>query len=253
MSARLVKVSDELTALADACDEPARADEPYRRALRVIHARLTATAARDPRPPARARTRPRHRRATRRRRVAGRPRRRRRVAARQRQRGAGRRPAGPAAGSGARLRFSPLAGWTCGRTPRCTRRSSPSCWPGRACIPTTRRCPSPTASRCWSPNWAPGDRWSATAPSCPSWPARNSTSCAPPRARCRCSGRTRCPTTSSRCASRCRTCSKRRCCSRRPDCSTRLGRAALQPGRHRAAVRDDRRPAARLGDHGSGA
>ena len=44
MSARLVTVSDELTVLADACHEPARADEPYRRALRVIHARLTATA-----------------------------------------------------------------------------------------------------------------------------------------------------------------------------------------------------------------
>lgn len=45
MSARLVKISDELAGLADQCDEPARADEPYRRALRVIHARLTATAA----------------------------------------------------------------------------------------------------------------------------------------------------------------------------------------------------------------
>ncbi|MGB3485925.1 MAG: phosphoenolpyruvate carboxylase [Mycobacterium sp.] len=45
MSARLVGVSDELMALADSCDEPARADEPYRRALRVIHARLSATAA----------------------------------------------------------------------------------------------------------------------------------------------------------------------------------------------------------------
>ncbi len=44
MSARLVKVSEELLALADACYEPARADEPYRRALRVIHGRLTATA-----------------------------------------------------------------------------------------------------------------------------------------------------------------------------------------------------------------
>ncbi len=44
MSARLVKVSDELTALADARHEPARADEPYRRALRVVHGRLTATA-----------------------------------------------------------------------------------------------------------------------------------------------------------------------------------------------------------------
>jgi phosphoenolpyruvate carboxylase len=45
MSARLVKVSDDLAALADECHEPARADEPYRRALRVIHGRLTATAA----------------------------------------------------------------------------------------------------------------------------------------------------------------------------------------------------------------
>jgi phosphoenolpyruvate carboxylase len=45
MSARLVTVSDELSTLADQCHEPARADEPYRRALRVIHARLTATAA----------------------------------------------------------------------------------------------------------------------------------------------------------------------------------------------------------------
>jgi phosphoenolpyruvate carboxylase len=45
MSARLVHVSAELTALTGLCTEPARADEPYRRALRVIHARLTATAA----------------------------------------------------------------------------------------------------------------------------------------------------------------------------------------------------------------
>lgn len=45
MSVRLVHISDELGALADTCAEPVRADEPYRRALRVIHARLTATAA----------------------------------------------------------------------------------------------------------------------------------------------------------------------------------------------------------------
>ena len=45
MSARLVGVTDDLATLADACDEPARFDEPYRRALRVVHARLTATAA----------------------------------------------------------------------------------------------------------------------------------------------------------------------------------------------------------------
>ncbi|MGV0582012.1 phosphoenolpyruvate carboxylase [Mycolicibacterium elephantis] len=45
MSARLVITSDELTALADKCVDPARADEPYRRALRAIRGRLTSTAA----------------------------------------------------------------------------------------------------------------------------------------------------------------------------------------------------------------
>ncbi len=44
MSARLVKTSPELLALAGPCEEPARADEPYRRALRVVHGRLSATA-----------------------------------------------------------------------------------------------------------------------------------------------------------------------------------------------------------------
>jgi len=44
LSVRLVPISDDLAGLADLCAEPARADEPYRRALRVIHARLTATA-----------------------------------------------------------------------------------------------------------------------------------------------------------------------------------------------------------------
>ena len=59
MSARLVAVTDELAALAERCDEPARGDEPYRRALRVIHARLTATAAADPRRQAGQPARPR--------------------------------------------------------------------------------------------------------------------------------------------------------------------------------------------------
>jgi phosphoenolpyruvate carboxylase len=45
MSARLVHVTDGLLGLISMCTEPARADEPYRRALRVIHVRLTATAA----------------------------------------------------------------------------------------------------------------------------------------------------------------------------------------------------------------
>jgi phosphoenolpyruvate carboxylase len=45
MSSRLVTPSDELVALAEASldDSPFRADEPYRRALRGMYARLTAT------------------------------------------------------------------------------------------------------------------------------------------------------------------------------------------------------------------
>ena len=45
MSARLVSVTPGLTELAEGCEEQARADEPYRRAVRVIRARLTATGA----------------------------------------------------------------------------------------------------------------------------------------------------------------------------------------------------------------
>ena len=44
MSARLITVTLELAALAESCPEEARTDEPYRRALRVIRGRLTATA-----------------------------------------------------------------------------------------------------------------------------------------------------------------------------------------------------------------
>ncbi|AKN17336.1 phosphoenolpyruvate carboxylase [Mycobacterium haemophilum DSM 44634] len=45
MSARLITVTPELAALAAGCQDAARADEPYRRALRVIRGRLSATAA----------------------------------------------------------------------------------------------------------------------------------------------------------------------------------------------------------------
>ncbi|OCB30068.1 phosphoenolpyruvate carboxylase [Mycobacterium malmoense] len=45
MSARLVAVTPALADLAEGCGEKARADEPYRRAVRVIRARLTATGA----------------------------------------------------------------------------------------------------------------------------------------------------------------------------------------------------------------
>jgi len=45
MSARLVRVDTALERLAADCTETTRADEPYRRAVRVVRARLTATAA----------------------------------------------------------------------------------------------------------------------------------------------------------------------------------------------------------------
>ncbi|MFN8070957.1 MAG: phosphoenolpyruvate carboxylase [Mycobacterium sp.] len=45
MSVRLVPVDDDLIRLGEACADQARVDEPYRRALRVVRARLTATAA----------------------------------------------------------------------------------------------------------------------------------------------------------------------------------------------------------------
>jgi phosphoenolpyruvate carboxylase len=45
MSARLITVTPQLTALAEACPEEARTDEPYRRAVRLIRGRLSATAA----------------------------------------------------------------------------------------------------------------------------------------------------------------------------------------------------------------
>ena len=45
MSARLVTVTAGVTELADTCPDEAHLDEPYRRALRAVRARLTATAA----------------------------------------------------------------------------------------------------------------------------------------------------------------------------------------------------------------
>jgi phosphoenolpyruvate carboxylase len=45
MSSRLITVTPELAGMADSCKEAARADEPYRRAVRVIRARLSATTA----------------------------------------------------------------------------------------------------------------------------------------------------------------------------------------------------------------
>jgi phosphoenolpyruvate carboxylase len=45
MSVRLVGVDDALSQLGEPCNDQARTDEPYRRAIRVVRGRLTATAA----------------------------------------------------------------------------------------------------------------------------------------------------------------------------------------------------------------
>ena len=140
MSARLVTSPTSSRELADGCQDNARADEPYRRALRVIRARLTATAAEIlgaasastrstwacRRMPRRTSCSPTSTSSTR------------RCAATAC--GAGRRSAGAAA-RGVDVFGFHLAAWICGRTPRCTRRSSPSCWPGPGCIRTTRSLP----------------------------------------------------------------------------------------------------------------
>ena len=142
MSARLVKVSDELVALADACDEPARADEPYRRALRVIHGRLTATAQQilDDQPEHEldlGLSATRHRRSC------------------WRTSTSSTRRCGPTA-----ARCSPTTGWpdygkpcapsvftcrawTCGRTPMCTRRSSRELLAWAGVHPDYRSLPEP--------------------------------------------------------------------------------------------------------------
>ncbi len=108
MSARLVKVSDELAALAG----PVSRARPRRRTVSpraAGHPRAPDhDSDRDPRPSTRTRTRPRARPLPEPRRTAGRPRRRRCVSAWQRERGARRRPVGQAAGSRARLRVSPV-------------------------------------------------------------------------------------------------------------------------------------------------
>ena len=48
-----------------------------------------------------------------------------------------------------RCSASTCAGWTCGRTPPSTRRSSPSCSRGPACATTTRRWTRRSGSSCW--------------------------------------------------------------------------------------------------------
>ncbi len=139
MSLRLVHISDELTALAEACHEPARADEPYRRALRVIHARLTATAQQIlDRQPEHELDLGLEAYATPGELLADLD----VVDASLRANGsarAGRRPAGSAARSRARLRVSPVRTGHAAELRRARGGRRRAAGLGRACIPTTRR------------------------------------------------------------------------------------------------------------------
>ena len=152
MSDRLVTPTPELYHLAEASrdDSPFRADEPYRRALNGIAARLAATAttvlgrvvpgpdlhvgaaalrlARTSCAPTSTSSTPR-------------------CAATAR----GRWPTTGCSGCARRWRSSAstCAGWTCGRTPPSTSRSWASCWRGPGCATTTRRSTRPPGWSCW--------------------------------------------------------------------------------------------------------
>ena len=224
MSARLVKVSDELAALADKCHEPARADEPYRRALRVIHGRLTATAAEI------LDSQPEH----------------------ELDLGLERymTPVELLAdldvidrslrsnGSGvladdrlARLREAVrvfgfhLSGLDLRQNSDVHEEVVAELLAWAGVHPDYRSLPEPERVELLAAELAtrrPLDRAEAT-PNCRSWPARSWTSWPPRPAPFMCSGPRRYRTTSSRCASRFRTCSRRPSCSRRSVCSDCLG------------------------------
>ena len=213
MSARLITVTPELAELAEGCPEKARADEPYRRALRVIRGRLTATARRDPGPATAARAGPGLAAVCHAGRTAGRSGRRRRVAAHARRCAAGRRPAGPAARRRGRLRVSPVRPGYAAKLRRARRGGRRAAGVGRACIPDYGSLPEDErvellAAELGTRRPLVGDR-ARTVRTGPRRAGRGRgrgprgrDATVPPR----------CPTTSSRCASRCRTCWRPRSC-----------------------------------------
>ena len=161
-----------------------------------------------------------------------------RVAARQRQRGARRRPAGPAAGSRARLRFSSVRPGHAAELRRARGGGRRVAGLG-GCASRLRSLPEAEARR------TAGRRTGH--PQAADQRRRRTVRAGPQGARHRdaaaraveCSGPTRCPTTSSRCANRCPTCSRRRSCSRRLACSTFRSREPCCP--RRASSRCSRR------------
>ena len=147
MSARLVHISDDLGTLADALDEAARADEPYRRALRVVHARLTGTAADPDRQPEHelelGLPRYAHRANCSRIWTSSMPR------CAPTAAPCWPRPAGPAAGSGASVRFSSVRSGHATELRHARRRGRRTARLGGV-HRTMRRCRRTSASRSWS-------------------------------------------------------------------------------------------------------
>ena len=216
------KVSDELAALADACHEPARADEPYRRALRVIHGRLTATAAEIlDRQPEHELDLGLQRYATPAELLADLD----IVDASLRANGS----AVLADDRLARLREAVrvfgfhLSGLDMRQNSDVHEEVVAELLAWAGVHPDYRSLPEPERVELLVAELATRRPLVGEAPNSPSSPARSSTSWPRPRARSGCSARRRCPTTSSRCASRFRTCSRRPSCSRRPACWTPPG------------------------------
>jgi len=72
---------------------------------------------------------------------------------------------------------------TCARTPTCSRRWWRSCWPPPKSVPTTAGCRRPSASSCWCANWRMRGRCCRRTCPTPSAPAR-SWRCSMPPASC---------------------------------------------------------------------
>lgn len=136
MSARLITGTEPLLELAGADADDPGADEPFRLALRHIRSRLATTTRRNSSPTWTSST-PRC--------------------------GSTTTPPSPTtASSPSGSRCAPSVSIcpdsTCGRTPTCTRRSSPNSWRGPACTPTTPRWARRSASRSCPPSCSAAGR-----------------------------------------------------------------------------------------------
>ena len=185
--------------------------------------------------------------------LLGRPRRRRRVAARARQRGARRRPAGSATGSGAGLRISPVRSGHAAELRRARGGGRRAAGMGRGAprLRVAGRAGAGGAAGRRAGHPPAADRAGRRAVGVGAQGTRHRRRRGARGARVRAAGGAELhhldvPVGLA-------TCSRPPSCSRRPACSTPRVEHPYAPGRHRPAVRDHRRPAARLVDSRSGA